>query len=99
MVKLQYRTTGVIVILLMLGASPLSVTYSFADMNEDQDKAVQNETHTEKNSEKERLRAILTEKIVNGKLQVRQYALPYNISDKDLQRMLPLKVIHLDGYM
>ena len=81
MVKPQNRTIGVIAILLMLGASPLSVTYSFAEMGDNQDKK-------EQSFKKERLRAILTEKIVNGKLEVKHYALPDDISEKDMQRML-----------
>ena len=94
MLKSQNRTIGAIVILLMLGASPLSVTYSFADTEDNQDKKEQKES-TE--SKKERLRAILTEKIVNGKLEVRHYALPDDVSDKDMQRMLSFEG-HTSGW-
>lgn len=87
MVKPQNRTIGVIAILLMLGASPLSVTYSFADTEDNQDK-VQDNPKTEQSSKKERLGAILTEKVVDGKLEVRHYALPDDVSEKDMQRML-----------
>ena len=73
MIKSHNRTIGVIAILLMLGASPLSVTYSFADIEDNQE---------------ERLGAILTEKVVNGKLQVRHYALPDDTTEEDMQRML-----------
>jgi len=73
MIKSQNRTIGVIAIFLMLGASPLSVTYSFADM---------------KNNQKEKLGVILTEEIVNGKLEVRHYALPDNTTKEDIQRRL-----------
>ena len=59
----------------MLGASPLSVTYSFAE----------NESNQVENRE---FRAILTEKVVDGKLQVRQYSLPEEFSEDDLKRML-----------
>ena len=75
MVKSQIRVIGAIVILLMLGASPLSVNYSFAD----------NESNQEQDRE---FRGILTEKVVDGKLEVRQYALPEEITDADLKRML-----------
>ena len=75
MVKSQFRIIGALAILLMLGASPLSVNYAFADNEENQ---VQNRE----------LRAILTEKIVDGKLQVHHYALPEDLSDEDLKRML-----------
>jgi len=73
MIKSHNRTIVVIAILLMLGASPLSVTYSFADIEDNQE---------------ERLGAILTEKVVNGKLQVRHYALPDDTTEEDMQRML-----------
>ena len=63
------------VILLMLGASLLSVNYSFAE----------NERNQEQNKE---LRGILTEKLVDGKLEVRQYVLPEETSEVDLKRML-----------
>ena len=75
MVKSQIKIIGAIVILLMLGASPLSVNYSFAD----------NESNQVENRE---LRAILTEKVVDGKLEVRQYALPEETTDMDLKRIL-----------
>ena len=73
MIKSHNKTIGVIAIFLMLGASPLSVTYSFADIE---------------NNQKERLGVILTEEIVNGKLEVRHYALPDNTTEEDMQRRL-----------
>ncbi len=74
MVKSQIQIIGAISILLMLGASPLSVTYSFAEINSQE--------------ENRELRAILTEKVVDGKLEVHHYALPDDFSEVDLQRML-----------
>lgn len=59
----------------MLAASPLSVTYSFAE----------NEGQLEENRE---LRTILTEKIIDGKLKVQHYAIPDEVTEADLQRML-----------
>jgi len=89
MIKSHNRTIGVITILLMLGASPLSVTYSFADLEEYQkDEKRQNNPEVEKNTHEVRLEAILTEKVVNGKLEVRHYALPDDITEEDMQRML-----------
>ncbi|MFB5619608.1 MAG: hypothetical protein ACE5RC_00550 [Nitrosopumilus sp.] len=75
MVKPQIRIIRTIVILLMLGVSPLSVSYSFAEIEDNQ----------EVNSE---LRAILTEKMVDGKLKVSHYALPEELSDEDFKRKL-----------
>ena len=70
----------------MLGFSPMSVTYSFGDSDEFQAK---NESENSPSQQKERLlRAILTEKVVNGKLEIRQYSLPEDTSEKDMHRML-----------
>ena len=77
MVKSQIRTIGALVILLMLGASPLSVTYSFAENKHDK-------------IENRELSAIITEEVVDGKLEVRQYVLPEEIFEADLKRMLSL---------
>lgn len=81
MVKSQNRTISVIAILLMLGASPLSVNYSFADIEDTQES---------------RLGAILTEKIVDGKLVVQHYSLPDDYTEGDTQRMLSLD--HTSGW-
>jgi len=92
MVKFQNRTIGVIAILLMLGASPLSVTYSFADIEDNQeDKKEQDNSKTEKSTQKNRLGVILTEKVVNGKLEVRHYALPDDTTEEDMQRTLSIE--------
>ncbi len=70
MVKTQIRIIGALAILLMLGASPLSVTYAFA---ENEGKQIENRE----------LKAILTEKMVDGKLEVYQYVLPEEISEEN----------------
>ena len=75
MKKSHNRTIGVIAVFLMLGASPLSVTYSFADIQDNQ---------------KKRIGVILTEEVVNGKLQVRHYVLPDDITEDDIQRRLSI---------
>ena len=72
MKKSHKRSFGVIAILLMLGTSPLSVTYSFADFEDT-------------NSQSELV--VLTEKVVDGKLQVQHISLPDEFSDDDMQRM------------
>lgn len=80
--KSHKRTVGAIAILLMLGASSLTVTFAYAD----DDKKL---SKSENTSKKERLlKAILTEKIVDGRLQVRHYAVPEDLSTSDMQRML-----------
>ena len=89
MVKSKNRTIGVIAILLMLGASPLSVTYSFADIEDYQiDEKEQNNLKAKESTQKKRLDTILTEKVVNGKLEVQHYALPDDITEEDMQRTL-----------
>lgn len=80
MVKPQNRTIGVIAILLMLGASPISVSYSFAEDS--------GAYEPKGSSKKEGSGVILTEKMVDGKLKVQRYALPDNTSKKDMQRIL-----------
>ena len=72
----------------MLSASPLSVTYSFADIENGQDKIGENSSKFPKIPQEDRTRLILSEKIVNGKLEVCQYVVPGDISKEDLQRML-----------
>jgi hypothetical protein len=83
MKKSQKRSIGVIAILLMLGASPLSVTYSFADFGNYQEGKKEQQSN-----QKEGLSVILTEKIVDGKLKAQHYELHDDISEKDMQRML-----------
>ncbi|AJM91510.1 hypothetical protein [Nitrosopumilus piranensis] len=80
MVKPQNRTIGVIAVLLMLGASPITVTYSFADST--------GVYEPKASSKKDGLEVILTEKVVDGKLLVQRYVLPDDTSKDDMQRML-----------
>ena len=58
--KTQKRSIKAIVILLMLATSPMSVNYSFAEIEGNQEEKDEN---LSKNSQKDRLGAILTEKI------------------------------------
>jgi len=84
MIKLRKRTIGGTLVLLMLFASPLSVNYSFAESQESQEEKVK----MPKNVKKDRLWAILTEKVVDGKLKLQHYGLPSGISEGDMQRLL-----------
>jgi len=75
-----------IIILFMLGASPLSVVYSFGeDYQIENGKDAQN---IGKNLKKGRLSIILTEKVVNERLEVQYHVVPKVLSE-DKQRMLP----------
>ena len=69
----------------MLFSSTLSVNYSFAESEE-----IQEEKSKLENIRKDRLWTILTEKVVNGKLEVQHYTLPSNISEEDMHRELSL---------
>jgi len=69
MVKYQIKNFEAVVILLMLAASPLSVTYVFGQNDDNPDE----------------LGAILIKKMINGKLEVNHYALPGDLSETDLQ--------------
>jgi hypothetical protein len=82
MVKVKIRIIGVLVILLMLGTSPLSVN-AFAE----------NKVNQEENRE------ILTEKMVDGKLKVNHYALPNDLVEEDLQRILSMDEKMTWGYV
>jgi len=74
----------------MLGTSPLSVTYSFGENY--QGEQGEDMQYTEKILKKGRLSTILTEKIVNGKLEVQRYAvLGGGLLEEDKQRMLSFK--------
>ena len=86
MVKSQNRTIEIITILLMLSASPLSVTYSFADLSDYYDNKDDN-PDVQKNAQNSRLRIISTAKLVNGKAEVRHYALSDDFSCDDTQKM------------
>ena len=67
MVQAQNRTIEIIVILLMLSASPLSVTYTFADLSDYLDEKDSN-PDVPKDVQNSRLRIILTEKLVEAGL-------------------------------
>ena len=85
MKKIQKRSLGAILILLMLGTSPISITYSFAEIDPIQVKKEQNYSQIHEDLDQ---KIILTEQIVDGKLEVRQYSLPKDATEEDLQRRL-----------
>ena len=85
MKKFHNKAFGII-ILAMLATAPLSMSYSFAD---DSSESEQKMTKSTKINQ-EGLRAILTE-IVDGKLQVKRFALPENLSENDMNRMISFK--------
>jgi len=82
MEKFYTKTFRVVAILVMLSTGQLGVTYSNAESGE-------NPELTE--TQKERLKVILTEKVINGKLEVRQFALPEDTIENDMNRILSLE--------
>jgi hypothetical protein len=80
--KFYTKTFRVVAILVMLSTSQLGVTYSNAESGENLELM---------ETQKERLGVILTEKVVNGKLEVRQFALPEDTTEKDMNRILSLE--------
>ncbi len=82
MEKFYNKTFRVVAILVMLSTAQLGVTYSNAESGENLELM---------ETQKERLGVILTEKVVNGKLEVRQFALPEDTTEKDMNRILSLE--------
>jgi len=92
MEKFNNKTFRVVAILLMLSTGQLGVTYSNAEAEENLElKETQKDQKLTIKSQKEGLGVILTEKFVNGKLEVRQFALPEDITEKDMNRILSLE--------
>lgn len=80
--KTNFKQIFGIFILYMLGASPLAITYSYAEMDM---------SNLKRDSTQENWKIIITEKVVNGKLQVKQYTFPKNASTLDIQKILSLE--------
>jgi len=92
MEKFYNKTFRVVAILVMLSTSQLGVTYSNAESGENLElMETQKDPKITNKSQKERLGVIFTEKVVNGKLEVRQFALPEDTTEKDMNRILSLE--------
>jgi len=92
MEKYQNKTFRVVAILFMLSTAPLAVTYSYAESEEGFElEATSKDPKSTDTPQKERLRSIITEKMVNGKLEVKQFALPESTSEEDMNRILSLE--------
>ena len=84
MIKFKKKSIGGTIILLMLFTSSLSVSYSFAELNGNGMEMIK----VSKNMKNCKLWTILTEKMMNEKLEFQHYVLPSDLSKEDLQRML-----------
>ena len=83
MVKSQnHNLRAVIGIIFMLAASPLAVTYVQADVTVDSDSS------ESKSSVKDRVRAILAERVVDGKLEVRHFEVSKGTSSDEVRQTL-----------
>ncbi len=92
MEKFHNKTIRVVAILLMLSTSPLAVTYSYAESKENLEPVgTLEEPKSTTIPPEERLGAILTEKVVNGKLEVKQFSLPEDTTKEDMNRILSLE--------
>ena len=79
-----------IVVLLMLATSSLSATYSFAEPNNTQENTSL-ENQEMKNCKKGGLRTILTEKIVDGKLEIQQHTIPNLVTKEEVRKTMQIE--------
>ena len=92
MEKNSRKTIRVVAILFMLATAQLAVTYSYAEDEEEMDLVLsEEELKSTKISQKERLGTIVTEKLVNGKLEVKEFALSEDVTRDDMNRILSLE--------
>lgn len=91
MEKYHNKTFRVIAILFMLSTAPLAVTYSYA---ENEEKSVPKTLQTDPksyNKSQERFGAILTEKVIDGNLEVNEVVLPKNTTESEMNKILSLE--------
>ncbi len=88
--KFQDKTFRVTAILMMLSTASLGVSYSYAESEENIDfEEIQYDLP--ENSPSVEIRTILTERVVNGELEVMELVLPNDTTDEDLKRILSLE--------
>ena len=86
MVKSQnHNTRAVLAVIFMLATSPLAVTYSHAEITNENDEEISKSVEMTRG---EKVKAILAERIVDGKLQVRQFAVAENASSDEIRKAL-----------
>lgn len=82
MIKFHNKAVLGLAILVMLSTSPMSVSYTFAESSDELEQKIAKSSKIETN------KAIITEKVVDGKLEVKRFALPENVSKEDMNRMI-----------
>ena len=86
MVKSQNQNTrAVLAVIFMLAASPLAVTYAQAEVTDENDQEI---SKSVKMTRGEKVKAILAERIIDGKLQVRQFDVAEDASSDEIRRAL-----------
>ncbi len=83
MVNFHNKAVLGLAILVMLSTSPMSVSYTFAESSDEIEQKIVQSPKIGTNTQ-----AIITEKVVDGKLEVKRFALPENISKEDVNRMI-----------
>ncbi len=91
MEKYHNKTIRVIAILFMLSTAPLAVTYSYAENEEKSVPKTLQKDPNSSNKSQERLGVILTEKVIDGNLEVKEVVLPENTTEDDMNRFLSLE--------
>jgi hypothetical protein len=92
MKKIRNDTFRVVAMLLMLSTAPLGVNYSYAEIEDNLEfEEIQNDPNLPENAHLDKIRTILSEKMVNGKLEVVEIILPKNTADEEINRILSLE--------
>ena len=92
MKKFRNNTFRVVAILLMLSTAPIGVSYSYAESEENLEfEEIQYDSLLPENSHLDGTKTILTEKVVNGKLEVMEFVLPKDTTEEDMKRILSLE--------
>ena len=92
MKKFRNNTFRVVAMLLMLSTAPLGVSYSYAENEENLEfEEIQYDPMLPENSHLDGIKTILTEKVVNGKLEVMEFVLPKDTTNEDMKRILSLE--------
>jgi len=88
MEKYHNNTVRVIAILFMLSTAPLAVTYSYAENEDNYEPKIPQKNPNSTNKSQERLGVILSEKVKEGKLEVKEVVFPENTIKDDMDRIL-----------
>ena len=98
MSKFRNNTFRVVTMLVMLSTASLGVSYSHAESEENLEfEEIQNSLPGDLSSDE--IRTILTERVVDGKLEVMELVLPKDTTDEDLKRILSLEDTSSRSYL